>query len=99
MTLDVTYNYNGITGVKVDWSKDGKLLVRKFASGGIASANERYFLKGEASLLITNTEPNDNGTFKISLSADGVLSVSEARCLIVIVAGKFFCALMHAMCI
>ena len=99
MTLDVTYNYNGSTGVKVDWCKDGTLLVRKFASGGTTSTNNRYFFKGQASLLITNTERNDNARFKISLSADDVLTAPEERSLVVIVGSKLFCALMHSTCI
>ena len=63
-TLDVTYNYTGSDRVKVDWSKGGHVLVRKFAKGGNKSTNDRYFLKGKASLVLTNIEPKDNGTFK-----------------------------------
>ena len=90
LTLDVTYNYTGSDGVSVDWSKGGNILVRKTANGEITSTNNRCFFKGEASLVVTNTEPNDNGTFKILLSAEDVFRVQETRSLIVIVAGTFF---------
>ena len=95
LTLDVTYNYTGSVGVRVDWSKGGILLVRKTANGVITRTNNRYSIKGEASLVSANTELNDNGTFKISLSAGDIFSVPETRSLIVIVAGMFFCAQMH----
>ena len=90
LTLDVTYNYTGSDRVKVDWSKGGHVLVRKFAKGGNKSTNDRYFLKGKASLVLTNIEPNDNGTFKFSLSAKDVFKVPETKSLIVIVPGKYF---------
>ena len=90
LTLDVIYNYTGSDGVSVDWSKGGNILVRKSANGEITSTNNRCFFKGEASLVVTNTEPNDNGTFKILLSAADVFRVQETRSLIVIVAGTFF---------
>ena len=89
LTLDVTYNYTGSAGVRVEWSKGAVVLVRKSANGVITSSNKRYFVKGEASLVITNTELNDNGTFKISLSAGDIFRVPETRSLIVIIAGTF----------
>ena len=90
LTLDVTYDYTGIKGVRVDWSKGHIVLVRKFANGENTSKNNGYFLKGEASLVLTNIELNDNGTLKISLSAQDILEEQETRSVIIIVLSKFF---------
>ena len=90
LTLDVTYNYTGMIGVKVDWFKDGKTVIRKFIGGTIVRFyNKRAFLKGEASLLLTNIELNDNGTYTVTLEG-GDVQGKKSRDLIVIVQGKFF---------
>ena len=96
LTLDVTYNYTGSDRVKVDWSKGGHVLVRKFAKGGNKSTNDRYFLKGKASLVLTNIEPNDNGTFKISLSAKDVFKVQKQEVSSLLFQVSILCAYMHA---
>ena len=70
LTLDVTYNYTGNIGVDVFWFKDGVTLIWKFSGGIIVRFdNKRAFFKGEASLLLTNIEPTDNGTYTVSVKA------------------------------
>ena len=91
LTLDVTFNYTGSAGVKVDWFKGGNILVRKSANGAIESRNNRYFLKGEASLVLTNIALNDNGTYTVTVKGADVTG-EKSRDLIVIVQGKFFTA-------
>ena len=94
LTLDVTYNYNGNFGVRVTWSHDGISLVRKLSDGRTVNFNKRAFVKGEASLVLTNTERNDNGTYTVTVEADDVLKSAESINLIVIVQGKFFVHIM-----
>ena len=80
LTLDVTYNYTGDEGVRVEWSKLGEnVLVRKLADGRIKRFDKRAFVKGEASLVLRNTELNDNGTYRIILLADDVSSPTGTR--------------------
>ena len=96
LTLDVIYNYTGSDGVSVDWSKGGNILVRKTANGEITSTNNRCFFKGEASLVVTNTEPNDKEHLKsyYQLQMFFVFRRQEVSSLLLQV--RFFCALMHA---
>ena len=92
LTLDVTYNYTGNIGVDVDWVKHGKTLIRKLRDGIIIRfGNERAFVKGEASLLLTNIELTDNGTYTVSVKGADIKH-EISRDLIVIVQGKFFTA-------
>ena len=90
LTLDVTYNYTGNIGVDVDWLKDRETLIRKLRDGIIIRFdNKRAFVKGEASLLLTNVELPDSGTYTISVKGADV-NDKKSRDLIVIVQGKLF---------
>ena len=92
LTLDVTYNYTGTIGVNVDWVKHGQTLIRKLRDGLIIRfGNKRAFVKGEASLLLTNVELTDNGTYTVTVKGADVKG-EKSRDLIVIVQGKFFTA-------
>ena len=90
LTLDVTYNYIGNIGVDVDWVKHEKTLIRKLRDGIIVRfGNKRAFVKGEASLLLTNVELTDNGTYTVTVKGADVKG-EISRDLVVIVQGKFF---------
>ena len=92
LTLDVTYNYTGKLGVDVDWLKDGETLIRKLRDGIIIRfGNKRAFVKGEASLLLTNVELSDNGTYTVAVEAPDVQD-KKSRDLVVIVQSKLFSA-------
>ena len=69
-------------------------MVRKLSDGRTINFNKRAFVKGEASLVLTNTERNDNGTYTVTVEADDVLKSAESINLIVIVQGKFFVHIM-----
>ena len=92
LTLDVTYNYTGKYGVDLDWLKDGETFIRKLRGGKIiAFGNKRAFVKGEASLLLTNVELSDNGTYTVAVEAPDVQD-KKSRDLVVIVQSKLFSA-------
>ena len=92
LTLDVTYNYIGNIGVDVDWVKHGQTLIRKLRDGLIIRfGNKRAFVKGEASLLLTNVELSDNGTYTVAVEAPDVQD-KKSRDLVVIVQSKLFSA-------
>ena len=90
--MDVTYNYTGTIGVDVDWVKHGQTLIRKLRDGLIIRfGNKRAFVKGEASLLLTNIELTDNGTYTVAVEAPDVQD-KKSRDLVVIVQSKLFSA-------
>ena len=92
LTLDVTYNYTGKYGVDLDWLKDGETFIRKLRDGTIIRFdNKRAFVKGEASLLLTNVELTDDGTYTVTVEGPDVQG-KKSRDLVVIVQGKFFSA-------
>ena len=72
------------------WARGGIKLVIKRADGKTIGYNKRAFVKGQASLMLANTERNDNGTYTVTLDADDVSNKVEPINLIVIVQGKFF---------
>ena len=96
LTLDVTYNYIGRIGVDVDWVKHGQTLIRKLRDGLIIRfGNKRAFVKGEASLLLTNVELTDNGTYTVRVKGADIKH-EISRDLIVIVQGKFlYCSVIN----
>ena len=69
-------------------------MVRKLSDGRTINFNKRAFLKGEGSLVLTNTERNDNGTYTVTVEAVDVAKAMEPINLIVIVQGKFFVHIM-----
>ena len=72
------------------WGHDKINLVRKLADGRTIHFSKRAFVKGEASLVLTNTERNDNGTYTVTVEAADIVKASEPINLIVIVQGKLF---------
>ena len=76
----------------MDWLKDGETFIRKLRGGKIiAFGNKRAFVKGEASLLLTNVELSDNGTYTVAVEAPDVQD-KKSRDLVVIVQSKLFSA-------
>ena len=69
-------------------------MVRKLSDGRTIHFNKRTFVKGEGSLVLTNTERNDNGTYTVTVEAVDVVNDVEPINLIVIVQGKFFVHIM-----
>ena len=65
-------------------------MIRKLRDGIIVRfGNKRAFVKGEASLLLTNIELTDNGTYTVTVKGADIKG-EISRDLIVIVQGKFF---------
>ena len=69
-------------------------MVRKLSDGRTINFNKRAFVKGEASLVLTNTERNDNGTYTVTVESADIVKATEPVNLIVIVQGKLFVHIM-----
>ena len=68
LILNVTYTYNGTDSrVGVTWRHNKTKLYEKGRLGGVDKPDSRASLLGQATLVLNNTELDDNGTYSVEL--------------------------------
>ena len=70
LILNVTYTYSGTDSrVGVTWRHSKTKLYEKGRLGGVDIPESRASLLGQATLVLNNTELDDNGTYSVELIA------------------------------
>ena len=68
LLLNVTYTYNGTDSrVGVTWRHSKTKLYEKGRLGGVDKPDSRTLVLGQATLVMHNTELDDNGTYSVEL--------------------------------
>ena len=68
LILNVTYTYSGTDSrVGVTWRHNKTKLYEKGRLGGVDKPDSRASLLGQATLVLNNTELDDNGTYSVEL--------------------------------
>ena len=89
LVLNVTYEYSGGGGVGLQWRhSSGKLLIERFRTGGADDIIvARASIVGKATLVLTNTQLYDKGTYSIRVNPRD--SVAKTETFEVIIQGRY----------
>ena len=89
LVLNITYEYSGGGGVGLQWrSNSGKLLIERFRTGSPDDITDsRASIVGKATLVLTNSELSDNGTYSIQVNPRN--SATKTETFEVIIQGRY----------